>query len=333
VPGEAIRAEGLVKSFKKTRALRGIDLAVRSGTVLALLGRNGAGKSTAVRILTTLTRPDAGSAVVAGFDVVRSPERVRARIGVTGQGPTVDELLSGRQNLFIIGRMFHLPPREARRRADELLEQFGLADAAGRLAGTYSGGMRRRLDLAASMIAAPPVMFLDEPTTGLDPVSRSQIWHAIREMATESGTSVLLTSQYLEEAEQLADEVTVINVGLVAASGTPSQLRESVGQASVRVVLRDAAEGAGARAAERLAALLGQAARTDGRVVTVSAPDGLGSLAEVVARIQPFAADIDDVALQRPSLEEAFTILTSAGPGDPAGDSAARSELATAGAR
>ena len=332
MPGEAIRAEGLVKSFKKTRALRGIDLAVRSGTVLALLGRNGAGKSTAVRILTTLTRPDAGSAVVAGFDVVRSPERVRARIGVTGQGPTVDELLSGRQNLFIIGRMFHLPPREVRRRADELLEQFGLADAAGRLARTYSGGMRRRLDLAASMIAAPPVMFLDEPTTGLDPVSRSQIWHAIREMATESGTSVLLTSQYLEEAEQLADEVTVINDGLVAASGTPSQLRESVGQASVRVVLRDAAEGAGARAAERLAALLGQA-RTDGRVVTVPGPDGLGSLAEVVARIQPFAADIDDVALQRPSLEEAFTILTSAGPGDPAGDSAARSELATAGAR
>ncbi len=321
---EAITAEGLVKSFRKTRALRGIDLSVRSGTVLALLGRNGAGKSTAVRILTTLTRPDAGSATVAGFDVIRSPERVRARIGVTGQGPTVDELLTGRQNLVIVGRMFHLPPRDARRRADQLLDQFGLAAAAG-LARTYSGGMRRRLDLAASMIAAPPVMFLDEPTAGLDPVSRAQIWQAIRDLVTQSGTSVLLTSQYLEEAEQLADQVTVISDGLVAASGTPGELRASVGQASVRVVVRDATPDA----ASRLAALLGPAARTDGRVLTVPAPDGLGSLAEVVARIQPMAADVDDVALQRPSLEEAFTILTATGPAT----DGTRPELATAGAR
>jgi ABC-2 type transport system ATP-binding protein len=325
VPEEAIRAEGLVKSFKKTRALRGIDLTVRTGTVLALLGRNGAGKSTAVRILTTLTRPDAGSAIVAGFDVVRSAERVRARIGVTGQGPTVDELLTGRQNLVIIGRMFHLSPQQARLRAGQLLEQFGLADAAGRLARTYSGGMRRRLDLAASVIAAPPVMFLDEPTTGLDPVSRAQIWQAIREMVTRSGTSVLLTSQYLEEAEQLADEVTVINDGLVAASGTPRQLRESVGQANVRVVLRDADSSS----AGRLVALLGPAAQIDGRVVTLPAPDGLGSLADVVARLHPMAAEVDDVALQRPSLEEAFTILTSAGPSE----DTAQPELAAAGAR
>jgi len=325
VPEEAIRAEGLVKSFKKTRALRGIDLTVRTGTVLALLGRNGAGKSTAVRILTTLTRPDAGSAIVAGFDVIRSAERVRARIGVTGQGPTVDELLTGRQNLVIIGRMFHLSPQQARLRAGQLLEQFGLADAAGRLARTYSGGMRRRLDLAASMIAAPPVMFLDEPTTGLDPVSRAQMWQAIREMVTQSGTSVLLTSQYLEEAEQLADDVTVINDGLVAASGTPRQLRESVGQANVRVVLRDADSSA----AGRLGALLGPAARIDGRVVTLAAPDGLGSLADVVARLHPIAAEVDDVALQRPSLEEAFTILTSARPSE----DGARPEHAMAGAR
>jgi ABC-2 type transport system ATP-binding protein len=325
VAEEAIHAEGLVKSFKKTRALRGVDLSVRGGTVQALLGRNGAGKSTAVRILTTLTRPDAGSATVAGFDVVRSPERVRARIGVTGQGPTVDELLTGRQNLMIIGRMFHLRPRAARHRADQLLDQFGLADAAGRLARNYSGGMRRRLDLAASMIAAPPVMFLDEPTTGLDPVSRAQIWQAIRDMVTQSGTSVLLTSQYLEEAEQLADDVTVISDGLVAASGSPGQLRASVGQATVRVLLRDAIPDA----ASQLAAALGPAARSDGRVVTVPAPDGLGSLAEVVARIQPLAAAVDDVALQRPSLEEAFTILTAAGPS--ADD--ARPELALAGGR
>jgi len=325
VPEEAIRAEGLVKSFKRTRALRGIDLTVRTGTVLALLGRNGAGKSTAVRILTTLTRPDAGSATVAGFDVVRSAERVRARIGVTGQGPTVDELLTGRQNLVVIGRMFHLSPQQARLRAGQLLEQFGLADAAGRLARTYSGGMRRRLDLAASVIAAPPVMFLDEPTTGLDPVSRAQIWQAIREMVTQSGTSVLLTSQYLEEAEQLADDVTVINDGLVAASGTPRQLRESVGQANVRVVLRDADSSS----AGRLVALLGPAARIAGRVVTLAAPDGLGSLADVVARLHPMAAEVDDVALQRPSLEEAFAILTSAGPSE----DGAQPELAAAGAR
>ena len=174
-------------------------------------------------------------------------------------------------------------------------DQFGLADAAGGLARTYSGGMRRRLDLAASMIAAPPVMFLDEPTTGLDPVSRAQIWQAIRDLVSQSGTSVLLTSQYLEEAEQLADQVTVISDGLVAASGTPGQLRASVGQASVRIVVRDATPDA----ASRLAAVLGPAARTDGRVLTVPAPDGLGSLAEVVARIQPMAADVDDVALQR----------------------------------
>jgi len=325
VPDEAIHAEGLVKSFKRTRALRGIDLTVRTGTVLALLGRNGAGKSTAVRILTTLTRPDAGSAIVAGFDVIRSAERVRARIGVTGQGPTVDELLTARQNLVVIGRMFHLSPQQARLRAGQLLEEFGLADAAGRLARTYSGGMRRRLDLAASMIAAPPVMFLDEPTTGLDPVSRAQIWQAIREMVTQSGTSVLLTSQYLEEAEQLADDVTVINDGLVAASGTPRQLRESVGQANVRVVLRDADSSA----ASRLGALLGPTARIDGRVVTLAAPDGLGSLADVVARLHPMAAEVDDVALQRPSLEEAFTILTAAGPSE----DGAQPELAIAGAR
>ncbi|HEY2550682.1 MAG TPA: ATP-binding cassette domain-containing protein [Streptosporangiaceae bacterium] len=320
---EAIRAEGLAKSFKKTAALRGIDLTVGAGTVLAMLGRNGAGKTTAVRILTTLIRPDAGSATVAGIDVLRYPQRVRARIGVTGQGPTVDELLTGRQNLAIIGRMFHLPPRLAERRAGQMLEQFGLADAAGRLVRTYSGGMRRRLDLAASMIAAPPVLFLDEPTTGLDPVSRSQIWQAIREMVSEAGTSVLLTSQYLEEAETLADQVTVISDGVVAASGTPGELRESVGQAAIRVVLR----GGEPAAAARLAGLLGPQARLDGRVATVPAPDGLGSLGAAIAAIQPMSAQIEDVSLQRPSLEEAFTILTSATqPGQ------SRPELTLAGA-
>ena len=330
----AIRAEGLAKSFKRTQALHGIDLAVPPGTVCALLGRNGAGKTTAVRILTTLLRPDAGSAAVAGFDVLREPAEVRARIGVAGQGATVDELLTGRQNLRIVGQLMHLPAPVARRRADELLEQFGLTGAAARLVRGYSGGMRRRLDLAASVLAAPPVLFLDEPTTGLDPVSRSQVWAAIRELVTGSATTVLLTSQYLEEAEQLADEVVVLSDGRVAATGTSGQLRAAVGAARIRVVLRDgAAVGPG-----RLRELLG-AGETgpDGRTVVLPAPDGLGSLAAAVQRLEPVRTDIADVALQSPSLEEAFTLLTETDgvvalpPGPPGRD--AQPELAGAGAR
>jgi ABC-2 type transport system ATP-binding protein len=330
----AIRAEGLAKSFKRTQALRGIDLAVPPGTVCALLGRNGAGKTTAVRILTTLLRPDAGTAGVAGFDVLREPAEVRARIGVAGQGATVDELLTGRQNLRIVGQLMHLPAPVARRRADELLEQFGLAGAAARLVRGYSGGMRRRLDLAASVLAAPPVLFLDEPTTGLDPVSRSQVWAAIRELVTGSATTVLLTSQYLEEAEQLADEVVVLSDGRVAATGTSGQLRAAVGAARIRVVLRDgAAVGPG-----RLRELLGAGeTEPDGRSVVLPAPDGLGSLAAAVQRLEPVRTDIADVALQRPSLEEAFTLLTETDgavampPGPPGCD--AQPELAGAGAR
>ena len=330
----AIRAEGLAKSFKRTQALRGIDLAVPPGTVCALLGRNGAGKTTAVRILTTLLRPDAGSAAVAGFDVLREPAEVRARIGVAGQGATVDELLTGRQNLRIVGQLMHLPAPVARRRADELLEQFGLTGAAARLVRGYSGGMRRRLDLAASVLAAPPVLFLDEPTTGLDPVSRSQVWAAIRELVTGSATTVLLTSQYLEEAEQLADEVVVLSDGRVAATGTSGQLRAAVGAARIRVVLRDgAAAGPG-----RLRELLGAGeTEPDGRTVVLPAPDGLGSLAAAVQRLEPVRTDIADVALQRPSLEEAFTLLTETDgavampPGPPGRD--AQPELAGAGAR
>ena len=313
----AIQAEGLAKSFKRTQALRGIDLAVPPGTVCALLGRNGAGKTTAVRILTTLLRPDAGTAAVAGFDVLREPAEVRARIGVAGQGATVDELLTGRQNLRIVGQLMHLPAPVARRRADELLEQFGLTAAAARLVHGYSGGLRRRLDLAASVLAEPPVLFLDEPTTGLDPVSRSQVWAAIRELVTGSATTVLLTSQYLEEAEQLADEVVVLSDGRVAATGTSGQLRAAVGAARIRVVLRDGA----AAGPDRVRELLGAGeTEPDGRTVVLPAPDGLGSLAAAVQRLEPVRADIADVALQRPSLEEAFTLLTE-------------DELAGAGAR
>ena len=333
---DAIWAEGLAKSFKRTPALRGIDLAVPPGTVCALLGRNGAGKTTAVRILTTLLRPDAGSAAVAGFDVLREPAEVRARIGVTGQGATVDELLTGRQNLRIVGQLMHLPGPVARRRADELLEQFGLTGAAGRLVRGYSGGMRRRLDLAASVIAAPPVLFLDEPTTGLDPVSRSQVWAAIRGLVSGSSTTVLLTSQYLEEAEQLADEVVVLSDGRVAATGTSGELRAAVGAARIRVVLRDGAVAG----PDRLRELLGAGeTEPDGRTVVLPAPDGLGSLAVAIRRLEPVRTDIADVALQRPSLEEAFTLLTGTDGADgaavPPGPSGrgAQSELAGAGAR
>ena len=332
----AIRAEGLAKSFKRTQALRGIDLAVPPGTVCALLGRNGAGKTTAVRILTTLLRPDAGSAAVAGFDVLRAPAEVRARIGVAGQGATVDELLTGRQNLRIVGQLMHLPAPVARRRADELLEQFGLTGAAARLVRGYSGGMRRRLDLAASVLAAPPVLFLDEPTTGLDPVSRSQVWAAIRDLVTGSATTVLLTSQYLEEAEQLADEVVVLSDGRVAATGTSGELRAAVGAARIRVVLRDGAVAG----PDRLRELLGAGeTEPDGRTVVLPAPDGLGSLAVAIRRLEPVRTDIADVALQRPSLEEAFTLLTGTDGADgaavPPGPSGrgAQSELAGAGAR
>ena len=216
-----------------------MSLGVPPGTVCALLGRNGAGKTTTVRILTTLIRPDAGRAEVAGFDVTADAERVRARIGVAGQSATMDELLTGQQNLDIIGRMYHLGPARAQQRAAELLDQFGLTDAAGRTVKTYSGGMRRRLDLAASLVADPPVLFLDEPTSGLDPVSRAAMWQAIRDLVA-AGTTVLLTTQHLEEADQLANEIVVISDGKVAAAGTPAQLRAAAGQARLRVTLAEA---------------------------------------------------------------------------------------------
>jgi ABC-2 type transport system ATP-binding protein len=311
MPPDAIQAEGLTKTFRKTRALRGVDLRVRAGTVTGLLGRNGAGKTTALRILTTLLLPDSGRAQVAGFDVIRDPQRVRARIGVTGQSATMDELLTGRQNLETIGRLFHLPAGLARRRADELLERFEMTDAAGRLVKTYSGGMRRRLDLAASLVAEPPVLFLDEPTTGLDPVSRGAVWRAVRALTRDAGTSVLLTTQYLEEADQLADEVTVIDHGTVVATGTPGQLKAAAGQPRVRIRLRDGSTAAGA-----VRNLLGPDAEHDGRDLSVPAPDGMASLAAVITRLAPVAAEVDDIGLARPTLDEVFTELT--GGADPA---------------
>ena len=238
VPDLAIEAEGLVKRYGSTVALDGLDLAVRSGTVHGLLGPNGAGKTTAVRILATLLRFDGGRASVAGFDVARSPRELRYRIGLTSQHDAVEDALTGRQNLEMFGRLFHLSPRRARRRADELLERFGLADAARRPAKQYSGGMRRRLDLAASFILAPRVLFLDEPTTGQDPRNRNEVWDVVRSFVAE-GTTVLLTTHYLDEADQLCDHVSVVDLGPVIADGTPSSLKERIGGSQIDVVVCD----------------------------------------------------------------------------------------------
>ncbi|MDT5037894.1 MAG: oleandomycin transport system ATP-binding protein, partial [Micromonosporaceae bacterium] len=237
----AIQAEGLVKRFGKTTALAGVDLAVRSGTVLGLLGPNGAGKTTAVRVLATLLRPDAGRASVGGFDVVRDANRVRSLIGLTGQYAAVDEDLTGYENLVLIARLLELPRRDARRRATELLDRFDLAEAARRSVKTYSGGMRRRLDLAASLVNRPDILFLDEPTTGLDPRSRGEVWQMVRELVAD-GATVLLTTQYMDEADRLAGEIAVIDHGRLIASGTPSELKAKVGGQTLDVRPTDPAD-------------------------------------------------------------------------------------------
>jgi ABC-2 type transport system ATP-binding protein len=243
----AVRAEGLVKRYGDTVALDALDLTIEPGTVLGLLGHNGAGKTTAVGILSTLIRPDAGRAEIGGHDVVREPEAVRRQIAIAGQQATLDELLTGRENLVLLGRLLRLPKREAHRRAAELLERFDLTTAADRVVGGYSGGMRRRLDLAACLVVPRPVVFLDEPTTGLDPASRRGMWGLIRGLV-EDGTALLLTTQYLEEADQLADRITVLSAGRAVAEGTPSQLKDAVGERRVAVELPDPAALEAARA-------------------------------------------------------------------------------------
>jgi ABC-2 type transport system ATP-binding protein len=303
----AVWAEGLRKRFGRTEALRGVDLEVPKGSVFGLLGPNGAGKTTAVRILSTLTLPDAGQARVAGYDVVRDADEVRYRIGLAGQHASMDEKLSGRDNLRLFGRLYHLPPKVARARADELLTRFGLADAGDRFVRTYSGGMRRRIDLISSLITAPPVLFLDEPTTGLDPRSRGEIWDTIRELVAD-GTTVLLTTQYLDEADQLADRIAVVDTGRVIASGTPDELKAEIGS-RLDVVVADARDLPGAAT---VLARVGEP-DTDPETRRVSVPVGGGSsttLPAVVLELDRAGVAVEDVALRRPTLDEVFLRLT-----------------------
>ncbi|HZS94169.1 MAG TPA: ATP-binding cassette domain-containing protein [Chloroflexota bacterium] len=305
----AILAEGLEKTFGETRALQGLDLVAQEGTVLGVLGPNGAGKTTAVRILATLLRPDAGRAEVAGSDVVRQASDVRARIGLAGQYAAVDEYLTGRENLEMVGRLYHLSARSARQRAAELLEQFDLSDAASRPVKTYSGGMRRRLDLAACLVAAPPVLFLDEPTTGLDPHSRLTMWEIIGGLVA-AGTTVLLTTQYLDEADHLADRIAVVDHGRVIAEGTSQELKARVGGERLVVTV---ARGEDTRAAVRaLAPITGDEIHVDETRGQVSAPviHGARMLADAVRTLDTAGVELDDLSLRRPTLDDVFLTLT-----------------------
>ncbi|CAM2804333.1 daunorubicin resistance protein DrrA family ABC transporter ATP-binding protein [Streptomyces albus] len=313
MPG-AIYAEGLVKTFGDVKALDGVDLDVPESTVLGLLGPNGAGKTTTVRVLTTLLRPDAGTARVAGIDVLKNPTAVRRSIGLSGQFAAVDEYLTGRENLQMVGRLYQMSARDAKKRADELLERFNLAEAADRTAKTYSGGMRRRLDLAAALVVSPPVMFMDEPTTGLDPRNRQQLWEVIEELVA-GGTTLLLTTQYLEEADRLAHDIAVVDHGTVIARGTSDQLKAQTGGERIEVVVHERADLPAAREILENHGLRGTAhegctVEEHTRKLTVPVTGGAKLLAEVIRELDTRGIEIDDIGLRRPTLDDVFISLT-----------------------
>jgi ABC-2 type transport system ATP-binding protein len=313
MPNNAITAEGLGKHFGSVVALDGIDLEVPTGTILGLLGPNGAGKTTAVRILTTILRPDSGRATVLGLDVAERPEEVRARIGLAGQFAAVDENLTGRENLRMVGRLTHLSRPVLRARADELLDRFDLVDAADRTVKTYSGGMHRRLDLAAALVHRPPVLFLDEPTTGLDPRSRMDLWGVIEELVAD-GTTLLLTTQYLEEADRLADNIVVVDHGRVIAEGTAAQLKNRLATTIVEVTLTDPSTRD--RAKGVLAEIGGTDLGTDAGILEVKVDDGGRALVQIVRLLDQSNVGIESLTVREPTLDDVFLQLTGRPPRD-----------------
>lgn len=309
---DMIRATGLVKRYKELEALSNLDLTVPEGTVLGLLGPNGAGKTTAVRILATLLKADEGSATIAGCDVRTDPDGVRRNIGLSGQYAAVDEYLTGYENLDMVGRLYGLGRAQSSRRARELLERFGLADAGDRPSKTYSGGMRRRLDLAGALVASPPVLILDEPTTGLDVRSRQQMWDVIRDLVS-SGSTLLLTTQYLEEADLLADDIVVIDHGKAIAQGTADQLKAQSGGERIELVLVDAAHREQAQAILGKVATAGVQVEPNGRTLTAGVDGGTAPLMQVLAELEQGSIGVLDVGLRRPTLDDVFLTLTGRG--------------------
>ena len=311
MPEYAIELEDVTKSFRDKQALRGVTFRMPAGTVLGVLGPNGAGKTTTINVLSTLIRPTSGTARVAGYDVVTQAAQVRRSIGLTGQYAAIDEMLTGRENLVLFGELNGLPRTQARARADELLEAFSLTDAAGRRVGTYSGGMRRRADIACGLVAEPAVVFLDEPTTGLDPRSRREVWDLVSSL-TGRGTSVLLTTQYLDEADALSDSIVVIDHGRVIAEGTADELKERVGGSFCQVTPVHTADGP--RIADALAGLGEVSTDPDTGALSIPAPGGLSTLSEVFRRLEALDIEVGDIALRKPSLDEVFFTLTAPAP-------------------